>query len=161
MLGFANIIIIVGVMALIVSRQFRAQRLDGARRFWVLPLILGALALSDKHLIDPAHRVGSMALIAVSLLVMVGMGSVWGWTMRMWRESDGSLWIKGTGATLAAWLGMLVIRIGVYALGAALHIHQASSALMLTLGVLLLTRGAVLTWRARLVEDPRPLYPVA
>jgi hypothetical protein len=161
MLGFANIIIIVGVLALVVSRQFRAQKFDGTRRFWVLPLILGAMALSDKHLIDSTHRMGSVALLAASLVVMVGMGSVWGWTMRLWRESDGSLWTKGTGATLAAWLGLLVVRIGIFALGSALHIHQATSALLLTLGVLLLTRGVVLNWRARLVDDPRPLHPVA
>ncbi|MDH6143109.1 MULTISPECIES: CcdC protein domain-containing protein [Kitasatospora] len=159
--GFANIIIIIAVMALIVSRQFRAQKLDDGRRFWLLPLILGAIALSDHKLIDSAHRTESVALLAGSIVVMLAMGSVWGWTVRLWRESDGSIWMKGTGATLAAWIGLIAVRLGVYALGSALHVHQASSGLLLTLGVLLLTRGAVLKWRARLVDDPRTLHPVA
>ncbi|MCC9309232.1 DUF1453 family protein [Kitasatospora sp. RB6PN24] len=161
MLGFANIIIVIAVMALIVSRQFRAQKLDDGRRFWLLPLILGAVALSDHKLIDAAHRAGSVALLAGSVVVMLAMGSVWGWTVRLWRESDGSIWMKGTGATLAAWIGLIAVRLGIYALGSALHVHQAASGLLLTLGVLLLTRGGVLNWRARLVDDPRRPHPVA
>lgn len=84
--------------------------------------------------------------------MVLAMGTVWGWTVRLWRDSEGTLWSKGTAATVAAWGAMIALRLGLYGLGSALHVHQSSNALLLTLGVLLLVRGAVVNWRARTVE---------
>ncbi|MEY9948297.1 DUF1453 domain-containing protein [Kitasatospora sp. GAS1066B] len=149
MTGIANILVILVVVGFVASRQLRARKIDTERRFWLLPLILCALGLSDKHLIDPAHQAAAIGLLAGSLVVVLAMGSVWGWTVRIWRASDGSVWTKGTVATVAAWAGMIVVRIGLYGLGSALHVHQSAQALYLTIGALLLVRGAVVNWRAR------------
>ncbi|MER7752903.1 DUF1453 domain-containing protein [Kitasatospora sp. NPDC097643] len=156
MSAFVNVVLVVAVMALVVGRQMRAQRLDSERRFWVLPLILGALALRDPQLIDHRHTALSVTLLACGLVAVLAMGSIWGWTVRLWRAEDGALWARGTRATVAAWAGMLFIRFSIYETGEALHVHQASSALLLSLAVLLLVRSLVVNWRARTLEAPEP-----
>ncbi|MFE6052393.1 DUF1453 domain-containing protein [Kitasatospora sp. NPDC056446] len=153
--SLTNILVIVAVVVLVVQRQMRVQRLDSERRFWLLPLILGVLALRDPQLIDHAHTGVSAALLAAGLLTVLVMGSVWGWTVRLWRDADGTVLAKGTKATLAAWVGMIVIRIGLYGIGSALHVHQAGSALMLGMAVMLLVRSLVVNWRARMLEPVR------
>ncbi len=161
MTGLVNILVILAVVALVVRRQFQTRKFDTERRFWLLPLILGALALRDPHLIDPNHKATAVALLIASVLLVLAMGSVWGWTVRLWRDGEGTLWAKGTAATVAAWAGLLVLRAGLYGLGAALHVHQSSNGLLLTFGVLLLVRGVVVNWRARSLPGVRGLYPVA
>ncbi|GAA2795100.1 DUF1453 family protein [Kitasatospora sp. CM 4170] len=152
MTALANVLVIIVVMVLVVQRQMRAQRLDSGRRTWLLPVLLGALALRDPQLVDRAHPGTSVALLACSLLAVLAMGCVWGWTVRLWRGEDGAVWAKGTRATVAAWSGMIAIRLGLFGIGAALHVHQTGSALLLGLAVLLLVRSLVVNWRARTLE---------
>jgi hypothetical protein len=148
----ANLLVIAAVMVLVVQRQMRVQRLDTERRFWLLPLILGVLALRDPQIIDHQHTALSAALLAAGMVAVLAMGTVWGWTVRIWRAADGTILLKGTKATLAAWGGMIAIRIGLYALGSALGVHQAGSTLMLGMAVLLLVRSLVVNFRARTLE---------
>ncbi|MEV7601589.1 DUF1453 domain-containing protein [Kitasatospora sp. NPDC089797] len=155
MVSLANLLVIVAVVAVVVTRQMRVQRLDTERRFWLLPLILGALALRDPQIVDHQHTALSVTLVAAGLVAVVAMGSVWGWTVRIWRAADGAVMVKGTKATLAAWVGMIAIRIGLYAVGSALGVHQAGSSLMLGMAVLLLVRSLVVNWRARSLEPAR------
>ncbi|MFD8704642.1 DUF1453 domain-containing protein [Kitasatospora sp. NPDC059648] len=152
MSAVANLLVIAAVVVLVVQRQMRVQRLDTERRFWLLPLVLGVLALRDPQIIDHQHTVLSAALLAAGLVAVLAMGTVWGWTVRIWRADDGNVLVKGTKATLAAWGGMLAIRIGLYAIGSALGVHQAGSSLMLGLAVLLLVRSLVVNWRARTLD---------
>ncbi|MEV6972793.1 DUF1453 domain-containing protein [Kitasatospora sp. NPDC093806] len=161
MSALVNVVLVVLVMAVVLRRQMRAQRMDGDRRFWVLPLVLGAIALRDPELIDRQDTGWSVCLLAVGLVAVLAMGSVWGWTVRIWREADGALWAKGTKATLAAWGGMIAIRIGLYETGVALHLHQSTSTLLLGLAVLLLTRWLVVNWRARALEAPDRAAPLS
>ncbi|WP_030239288.1 CcdC protein domain-containing protein [Streptomyces sp. NRRL S-350] len=155
MSALANLLVIVAVAVLVAQRQMRVQRLDSERRFWLLPLILGVLALRDPQIIDHRHTVVSTALLAAGLVTVLAMGSVWGWTVRLWRDADGTVLAKGTTATMAAWGGMIAIRAGLYGLGTALHVHQAGSALMLGMAVMLLVRSLVVNWRARMLEPAR------
>ncbi|MET8626533.1 DUF1453 domain-containing protein [Kitasatospora sp. NPDC004669] len=159
MSSVANLLMIAAVVVLVVQRQMRVQRLDTERRFWLLPLILGVFALRDPQIIDHQHTALSVALLAAGMVTVLAMGAVWGWTVRIWRASDGTVLLKGSKATLAAWGGMIAIRIGLYAIGSALHVHQAGSALMLGMAVLLLVRSLVVNWRARTLE-PAQTTPV-
>ncbi|MEV7188814.1 DUF1453 domain-containing protein [Kitasatospora sp. NPDC093102] len=159
MTTLANLLVIAVVVVLVVQRQMRAQRLDTERRFWLLPLVLGALALRDPQIIDHRHTALSVALLAAGLVAVLGMGSVWGWTVRLWRSPDGSVMAKGTKATVAAWIGMIAVRLGLYGIGTALHVHQSGSSLMLGMAVLLLVRSLVVNWRAGKLE-PAPSVAV-
>ncbi|MER7708832.1 DUF1453 domain-containing protein [Kitasatospora sp. NPDC097605] len=150
----ANAALVVVVTLLVLRRQMRAQRLDTERRSWPLPLILAAVALRDPQLLDRRDTAWSVVLVGAGLLAVLAAGSVWGWTVRIWREADGALWSRGTRATLAAWGGLIAIRFGLFGLGEALHLRQSSSALLLGLAVLLLVRTTVVNWRARALEPP-------
>ncbi|MFI8457862.1 DUF1453 domain-containing protein [Kitasatospora sp. NPDC085464] len=150
--ALANLLVIAVVVVLVVQRQMRVQRLDTERRFWLLPLVLGVLALRDPQIIDHGHTGLSVALLAAGLVTVLAMGSVWGWTVRLWRDADGAVLAKGTKATLAAWGGMIAIRIGLYGIGSALHVHQSGSSLMLGMAVMLMVRSLVVNWRARMLE---------
>ncbi|MFF4384031.1 DUF1453 domain-containing protein [Kitasatospora sp. NPDC001547] len=160
MTTLANLLVIAVVAVLVVRRQMRAQRLDTERRFWVLPLVLGALALRDPQIVDHRHAALSAVLLAAGLVAVLGTGTAWGWTVRLWRTEDGSVMAKGTRATVAAWIGMVVVRIGLYGIGAALHVHQSGSSLMLGMAVLLLVRSFVVNWRARALEPAPPVAAV-
>ncbi len=152
MTALSDVLIAAAVIVLVVGRQLRARRLDTERRFWLLPLVLAAVALRDPVLIDPHHRVAAAVLLAGSMLTTAGMGCAWGWTVRIWRETDGALWTKGTTATVFAWVGAILIRAAWYGVGAALHVHQSSSVLLLSLGLLLLVRSAAVQWRSRQMD---------
>ncbi|MER5352222.1 DUF1453 domain-containing protein [Kitasatospora sp. NPDC002551] len=149
-----NAALVVAVTVLVLQRQLRPRRLDTERRFWVLPLVLGAVALRDPQLLDRRDTAWSVVLVGGGLLTVLAAGSVWGWTVRIWREADGTLWVRGTRATLAAWGGLVAIRFGLFGLGAALHVRQSGSALLLGLAVLLLVRTLVVNRRARTLEPP-------
>ncbi|MEU9134046.1 CcdC protein domain-containing protein [Kitasatospora sp. NPDC048540] len=152
MSGLVNVLVVLAVIALVVTRQLRARKVDTDRRLWVLPVVLAVLAVRDPQLVDPAHRAAAAGLLAASVATVLAMGCVWGWTVRLWREADGSVWAKGTKATVAAWVGMIVLRLGWYGLGVALHVHQSSSALLLSLAGLLLVRGLVVNRRVQRLE---------
>ncbi|MFI2612706.1 DUF1453 domain-containing protein [Kitasatospora sp. NPDC018619] len=160
MTTLANLLVIAAALVLVARRQMRAQRLDSERRFWLLPLVLGVLALRDPQIIDHRHTALSVALLAAGLVAVLGMGSVWGWTVRLWRAADGSVMTKGTRATVAAWSGMIAIRAGLFGIGTALHVHQSGSSLMLGMAVLLLVRSLVVNWRARELEPSGPTAAV-
>lgn len=156
MSGLVNLLLPIAVLALVVRRQLRPQRLDTERRFWLVPLILGGCALRDPQLVDPGRVGPAVALLAVALLATLAMGCVWGWTVRLWCDDEGTLWARGTKATAAAWAGLIAVRLGVYGVGRALHIDQRGAGLLLGLAILLLVRGAVVNWRARELGTARP-----
>jgi hypothetical protein len=55
MSGLVDALMIVAVAGLVVSRRFRAHRIDTDRRWWVALVVVGVLALREPGVID-AHR---------------------------------------------------------------------------------------------------------
>ncbi|MGV9352775.1 DUF1453 domain-containing protein [Streptomyces misionensis] len=157
MVGLTNAVVVVAVVALVLVRQFRARPINTDRRWWLLPVILGVIALREPGILDVGHRTESAVLLAVELLIGLAMGAGWAWTTRVWTEPDGVVWTKSTKASAAVWIAGIALRIGVYGLGAALGLHQHSSALMLGFAGSLLVRGGILTWRARVLFAPATL----
>ncbi|MET9495139.1 DUF1453 domain-containing protein [Streptomyces sp. NPDC006552] len=148
MSGFTDVLVIVAVAALVLVRQFRTERLSTDRRWWLLPGLLGFLALRDGSLTDPHHPTGSVALIVVELLVSLGLGVGWAFTTHVWSDERGGVWTKGTVATAGTWLGGIAARAAVISVGLALGIHLGGSALMLGFALSLLVRSGLLMWRA-------------
>ncbi|NEB80254.1 DUF1453 domain-containing protein [Streptomyces sp. SID14478] len=148
MSGLSTVMVIVAVVALVLVRQFRTQRLSSDRRWWLLPAILGFLAIKDGALLDAHHVAGSVALVVVELLVSVGIGIGWAVTTRVWSDERGDVWVKGTAATAGTWIGGMVARVGVVGLGLAWGIHLGTSTLMLGFAVSLLVRSGLLMLRA-------------
>ncbi|MGW4896494.1 DUF1453 domain-containing protein [Kitasatospora sp. NPDC004240] len=150
----ADVLTALVVVVVIVHRQLKARPVESDRHLRFLPVVLGLVALRDPDLIDHDHLVASVALLVASLVAVLGMGVVWGWTVRIWYGEDGRVWARGTAATAAAWAGMIALRGGLFGLGLALDVHQGTSVLLLGLAVLLPTRAVVVNWRARGLERP-------
>ncbi|MCX5143408.1 MULTISPECIES: DUF1453 domain-containing protein [unclassified Streptomyces] len=153
MSGLVNLLVIVAVIGFVVVRQCSAQQISGDRRWWVLPGVLLVMALREPGLVDPRHEALSVIVLGAELAVGLVTGAGWGWTARLWRAEDGTLWSKGTKATVYVWTGGLILRAALYGLAAALGIHQGGPALMMALAVTLLVRSGVLARRAG--EIPR------
>ncbi|WNI28794.1 CcdC protein domain-containing protein [Streptomyces sp. ITFR-6] len=148
MSGLVNVLVIVAVIALVVVRQCSARQISGDRRWWLLPGVLLVMALREPGLVDQHHETLSVAVLGAELAVGLVTGAAWGWTARLWRAEDGSLWSKGTRATVYVWTGGLVLRAALYGVAAALGVHQGSSALMMALAVTLLVRSGILVMRS-------------
>ncbi|WP_405730463.1 DUF1453 domain-containing protein [Streptomyces sp. NBC_00028] len=149
MSGLVDGFLIAAVVVVVVARQFRAQRIDTERRWWLLPAVLGVVALREPGLIDAHHHTASVALLTTELLIGLAIGAAWAWTSRIWTEPDGAVWSRSTKASGLVWLIGIALRVGLYAFGAALGIHQDSSALLLALAATLLVRSGILAWRAQ------------
>lgn len=166
MSGLVNVLVIVAVIALVVVRQCSAQRISDDRRWWVLPAVLLVMAVREPGLIDPHHRMASVAVLGAELAVGLLTGAAWAWTSRVWRAEDGALWSRGTKATVLVWTGGLALRAALYGVAAVLGVHQGSPALMAALAATLLVRGGLLAWRAAAIPasygglaDGVPLRP--
>ncbi|MBO1335778.1 DUF1453 domain-containing protein [Streptomyces sp. VRA16 Mangrove soil] len=144
----ATALTIVVVVALVLVRQFRTERLAADRKWWVLPVILGVVAVRNGSLTDPHHTTGSVVLLAVGLLVSAGIGVGWAYTTRLWVDEQGDAWTKGTAATVGTWLAGIATRAGILGIGLAVGIHLGSSSLMLGFAVSLLVRSGLLMLRA-------------
>lgn len=149
MSGLVNVLLIAAVAAVVIVRQFAARRLDADRRWWVLPAVLAFAALREPGIIDAHHRTESVVLLTAELLIGLGTGAGWAWTTRIWTEPDGAVWTKSTKASVAVWIGGIVLRVALFALGAVLGVHQDSGALMVALAGTLLIRSGILAWRTR------------
>ncbi|MER5429059.1 DUF1453 domain-containing protein [Streptomyces sp. NPDC002588] len=149
MSGLVNALVIVAVVVLVITRQFRASRIDTDRRWWLLPGILAVTALREPDLLDAHHHTWAALLLGAQLIVGVVMGAGWAWTTRVWAEPDGAVWSKSTTASLGVWIVGIGLRVGLFAFGAALGVHQDGSALMPALAGTLLVRSGILMWRAQ------------
>ncbi|MFI9808069.1 DUF1453 domain-containing protein [Streptomyces sp. NPDC052301] len=161
MSGLVNALVIVAVAAIVIGRQLRPRVIKADRRWWLLPVILAVVALREPGILDSHHRTESATLLAVELFIGLAIGAGWAWTSRVWAAPDGVIWAKSTKASAAVWAVGIALRIGVFGLGAALGLHQDSSALMLGFAATLLVRAGVLVWRAQSLQGvsrPAPTY---
>ncbi len=160
MSGLVDAFLIVAVVALVLARQFRAQRIDAGRRWWLLPGVLGVVALREPGIVDAQHHTASVTLLTAELLIGLAIGAAWAWTTHIWAESDGAVWSRSTKASGLVWCVGIALRVGLYALGAALGVHQESSALLLALAATLLVRSGILALRAQSLR-PAPAQGAA
>ncbi|MBC9728815.1 DUF1453 domain-containing protein [Streptomyces sp. TRM68367] len=156
MSGLVDALVIVAVAGLVIVRQFRPNRIDDERRWWVPPVVLTVVALREPGLLDTHHLTASALLLGTEVLVGLAIGTGWAWTTRIWAAEDGTVWSRSTGASAAVWIVGIGLRAGLFALGAAIGVHQDSSALLLALAGTLLVRSGILAWRAQLLRPAAP-----
>ena len=161
MSGLVNALVIAVVVAVVIVRQFRTQQIGTGRRWWLVPVILGVVALREPGIVDVHHHSESIALLGAELLIGLATGAGWAWTTRIWVEPDGAVWSKSTKASVTVWGVGIALRVGLFALGTAIGVHQDSSALLLALAGTLLVRSGILLWRSGSiapVAGPAPAY---
>ncbi|MDX3851967.1 CcdC protein domain-containing protein [Streptomyces sp. AK02-01A] len=150
MSSFIDVLLIAGVVALVVVRQFRPQRITvEGRGLLVVPAVLVFLALREPGLLDAHERTVSVLLLGAELAVGLLLGAGWARTSRIWTAEDGSVWARGTKATAAVWIGGLAARAALMGIGALAGVHQGTGALLLALAASVLVRGGMLGWRVR------------
>ncbi|MGW1795754.1 DUF1453 domain-containing protein [Streptomyces sp. NPDC001984] len=149
MSGLVNALVIVAVVVLVIVRQFRARPIGTDRRWWIVPVILAVVALREPGILDAHHRTESVLLLATELLIGLATGAGWAWTTRVWVEPDGVVWTKSTTSSVVVWIIGIALRVGLFALGATIGVHQDSSALLLALAATLLVRSGILMRRAQ------------
>ncbi|MFE6483961.1 DUF1453 domain-containing protein [Streptomyces sp. NPDC057757] len=150
MSGLVNALAILAVVALVIVRQFRAQQISADKRWWVLPAVLGFIALREPGVIDAHHQAEAVLLLGTELLIGLATGAGWAWTTRIWAAPDGSVWGKGTKASVAVWVVGIGLRVGLFGVGSLLGVHQDTTAMVLVaLAATLLVRSGVLAWRSR------------
>ncbi|KEF02999.1 MULTISPECIES: hypothetical protein [Streptomyces] len=159
MSGSLNVLVIVAVIAVVVVRQLKPQRLEtDGRRWWLLPGILAIMAVREPGLLDKAHPAGSVVLLAVGVVLGLLTGAAWAWTMRIWTDDDGAVWSAGRPVTAVAWVLGAALRFGLYGVAVLAGIHLGSQSTMLTVAATLLARTGTMYWRAQTL---RPTYRVA
>jgi len=150
MSGLVNVLAIFAVVVLVIVRQFRAQRISADRRWWILPAVLGFIALREPGVIDAHHQAEAILLLGAELLIGLATGAGWAWTTRMWTAQDGSVWGKGTRASVLVWGVGIGLRVGLFGVGALLGVHQDATAMVLmALAATLLVRSGILVWRSQ------------
>ncbi|MFE3603476.1 DUF1453 domain-containing protein [Streptomyces sp. NPDC059096] len=155
MSSLINVVLIAAVVALVVVRQARPRRVaTGGRGMFVAPAVLVLFSLRQPGLLDADDRALSLVLLAAELVVGVAMGVGWARTSRLWADENGTVWSKGTRATLVVWVAGIAVRLGLMGVGALLGVHQGSGALMLALASSVLVRGVLLARRAPTAAVP-------
>ncbi|MFD5037209.1 DUF1453 domain-containing protein [Streptomyces sp. NPDC058378] len=148
MAELVNVLVIVAVVALVVVRQFSAQRVGDRKRWWVLPVVLLVVALRGDGALDPRHEALSVVILGASLVVGLVTGAGWGWTARLWQAPDETLWSRGTRATVFVWAGGIMLRVALAVTAVLLGVHQGTEALLISLAAMLFARSGVLALRA-------------
>ncbi|MFJ8862631.1 DUF1453 domain-containing protein [Streptomyces sp. NPDC102451] len=147
MAGLFNVLVITAVVALVVVRQFSAQRVGEQKRWWVLPVILFIVALRSDGALDPRHGALSAVLLGAGLVVGLVTGAGWGWTARLWQGPERTLWSRGTRATAFIWAGGIALRVALAVAALLLGVHQGTAALLISLAAMLFARSGVLALR--------------
>lgn len=149
-----GVIIGVAVLALVIYRQLRTRAVT-PRRTYLIPLIfavygIGLVAVQDHgRVLDPAHGTLSAVLLAGELVAAVLLGLLRAVTVSVWREPDGTVWRRGTGWTVAAWIGSVLVRVAFAAGGAYLGVHSGTGEIMVFVAVTLLAQNVFVERRGR------------
>jgi hypothetical protein len=147
--GVVDGLIALAVLVWVVRRQMSERRV-GARRAFTIPVLMVIIGLvTDKSLADRLSSPTGLGLLAAGIVIGVGMGVARALSQRLyWR--DGVAYVRGTGWTLALWLGTVALRIGMAALGAVLHAPEGTGEILIFLAVTLAVQNVVLMRRAGL-----------
>jgi hypothetical protein len=145
------VVIAVGVVAFFIVRQRRSDRFR--ERSLLFPLVLAVygvtlLAQTSEH---HALTTASALLLVASAAASIAFGAIRGFTMELFMRGD-ELWERASWPTIGiGWGGLVVTRIGLIALAAALGAKVASSpaSIPLMLAITLAVQMLVVAARAR------------
>jgi hypothetical protein len=153
-----NGLIIVAVIVLVIVRRFTRRRVDEGR-FFVIPVVVGIIGITQGGAIDGHHVALSTGLLAAEIVAALLMGLGLGASMHVWRDADGSHWSRGTWVTFGVFLASIAVRGGLMLAGSAAGVKPAEGTVLISVAVWLLAQNAVLVWRARSLPGRVSVYP--
>ncbi|MBH1938697.1 hypothetical protein I5Q34_31300 [Streptomyces sp. AV19] len=153
LIGGANVLLVLGIMALVLVLQFRARRVRAVAFVWVVLLV-------GRGLVPPGPSratAAGLAFLVLGLAVSAVFGVLRGRAMPLWRDADGTVRRRGDPAVLRLWLLTVGARCAVSAAEYLLTDEPFNgNAFLLGLGVTLGVQHAVLlSRRAVLRRDGR------
>jgi len=109
-----NLIIGFAVVALLVSRQLMARRLNENYRLSVILAIVGLVEFVNflKSVHGPHDDGRIIVALAGSLVLAALLGAARALTVRVWRQDDGQLMRQGTWVTAVLWIVSLAVHLG-------------------------------------------------
>jgi uncharacterized membrane protein YhaH (DUF805 family) len=109
-----NLIIGVAVVALLVSRQLVARRLNENYRLAVILAVVGLIEFVNflKSVHGPHDDSRIIVAVVGSLLLAGLLGAARALTVHVWRREDGQLMRKGTWLTALLWIVSLAVHLG-------------------------------------------------
>jgi len=149
-----SVLIGLAVLALVIRNQLRSAAVT-PRRTYLMPLVLVAygigMVITQDHgrFLDPAHETLSAVLLAVELVAGVLLGVLRAATVTVWRDPRGTLWRRGNGWTVAAWIGSILVRVAFVAGTAYLGVRSGTGLFMVFFAVTLLAQNLYIEWRGR------------
>lgn len=145
--GLLDGAIAVLVLFWVIRRQMVERRLTTTRML-TIPILLIVLGLAeDSSAFDRLNSPTALALLVGGLLVGAIGGAARAASQKLiWRQ--GVVYTRGTGWTMVLWLATVLVRVGMAALGAALHAPEGTGEILLFLGVTLVVQNLLLARRA-------------
>ncbi|MGZ8177661.1 hypothetical protein ACXVUM_06975 [Williamsia sp. SKLECPSW1] len=140
-----NIVVGLIVVGVILVRQMAPRAVKASPKAALIISVIGLV--SAAQFVDHHHLSAvALATMAVSALLGIAIAAGRGFTVRIWRDTDGVLMSRGTVATLVLWIVGLGAHVGLDLLAG----HGiGSSTLVLYIGTMLLAQQLVVQWRAR------------
>ncbi|MEV4317135.1 hypothetical protein [Actinocrispum sp. NPDC049592] len=140
-----NAVLIAGITAFVVVRQFTVREVNSRMYIWIALLIVRGVVPPG-----PARMtVAGIAFLVAALVISVVFGVLRGTTMPMWRGEAGKVLRRGGRVTLVLWLATILVRL---ALGGWAQVQFGEpfnvDALWLGIGVTLAVQQFVMTRRA-------------
>jgi len=149
----AQLLVVVAVLGLVISRRFRPRPVRGDARRWRLPLILMAIGLySVVELTKGSHAItlngDDIGYLVLGGLLSLALGAARGSTIRIYDEG-GVLVQRYAPATAALWLATILVRLGLDAAAPSFGVAKAvaGASIMFMFGISLLGEAAAVTAR--------------
>jgi hypothetical protein len=139
-----QLLLIAAVLVLVVGQRLKGQPLT-SRRLLLLPAIVLVAGLYQSR--DSQFSPGTLALLAVSAVITLGLGALRGATVGVY-EQNGHLWYRYRWTTIAVWAVAIAVRLGISALAHTSGVVLPAGELMIALGLGLLGEGLVVAPRA-------------
>lgn len=149
----AQLLIVVAVLGLVISRRFRPRPVRGDARRWRLPLILVAIGLySVVELTKGSHAItlngDDVGYLAFGGLLSLVLGAVRGITIRVYEEG-GILVQRYAPATAVLWVATILVRLGLDVAAPSFGVAKAvaGASIMFMFGISLLGEAVAVTAR--------------
>ncbi|WP_345634051.1 hypothetical protein [Rugosimonospora acidiphila] len=149
-MDIAQVILIAAIVIYMIIRRFAGRPLQAKSA--ILPLALTAWGLYQLR--DDRITALDVGFLVVSAIIALGAGAARGATIRLYTR-DGHLWQRYRPVTLAVWVLVIALRIGLSDLGQANGVTlNSTGTLLATLGASLIAETAVVSLRAARTAVP-------
>ena len=140
-----NVVVGLLVLGWILTRQMSPRRVADSPKGALIVTVIGLV--SAAQFVDHHHlSVLALATMVVSALLGAAFAVARGFTVRIWRDEQGTAWSRGTAMTLVLWIVGLAAHVGLDMVAG----HGAGSAtIVLYIGTMLLAQLVVVQWRVR------------